>query len=334
VDLLVFGIALNIFALGNSSMLRPATGGEDLPQPTAITQPPSPSPTQTNSQTGTQAPTTTALEQPTPVPQDQGMWGGKFGDKFSGGDVTVTDYSYKSKNINITISNDQSSGYDWYIADVYIRNKDNFQAFFLNDHFGGIDSTLDQAKTRTAIFAVNGDNGANRPNRLGYEIRNGKLYHSVAWQDVLAMYNDGSMKVFNQSAFEPEFQSIKATGGSNGGIWQVWSFGPMLLDANGQPMAQFAPDSIVGSGNERTAIGYYEPGHYCFITVGSSDPSNRAGPSLADLSQKFYNLGCKIAYNLDGGQSSEMVFNGKFVNAPYHGGRSVSDIVAIGDFGS
>ena len=45
-------------------------------------------------------------------------------------------------------------------------------------------------------------------------------------------------------------------------------------------------------------------------------------------------LGCEMAYNLDGGGSSTMYFNGKVINNPTSGRsikeRSVSDIVYIG----
>ena len=40
-------------------------------------------------------------------------------------------------------------------------------------------------------------------------------------------------------------------------------------------------------------------------------------------------LDCKAAYNLDGGDSSIMVFDGKTVNKPSGGGRKLSDIVMI-----
>jgi len=263
------------------------------------------------------------------------MWGAKFPGKFSDGGIDSGDDHYISKDINIKITKYQDSGYEWCIAEIFIRNKDNFQAFFKTGKFQwyAIDSTLNQAKARNAILAINGDNSANRQNHLGYELRNGgKLELSVPWQDVLVMYNDGSMKTFNKANFETEIKAIRANGGSNGGVWQIWTFGPMLLDANGQAMTQFAPDSITGSDNERTAIGYYEPGHYCFVTVGSMNAGTRAGPSLADLSQKMQSLGCKVAYNMDGGRSSEMVFNGKVVNTPYQGGRGITDIVAIGEY--
>jgi exopolysaccharide biosynthesis protein len=53
--------------------------------------------------------------------------------------------------------------------------------------------------------------------------------------------------------------------------------------------------------------------------------------TLAQLATLFQDLGCKVAYNLDGGQTSEMVFNGKVVNHPYRGGRTTSDIIYVGE---
>ncbi|MFA9424291.1 MAG: phosphodiester glycosidase family protein, partial [Sedimentibacter sp.] len=37
------------------------------------------------------------------------------------------------------------------------------------------------------------------------------------------------------------------------------------------------------------------------------------------------------AYNLDGGQSAAIVFDGEYVNQPIEGGRAISDIVYIGE---
>jgi exopolysaccharide biosynthesis protein len=54
---------------------------------------------------------------------------------------------------------------------------------------------------------------------------------------------------------------------------------------------------------------------------------------LADV---FCELGAETAYNLDGGGSATMIFNGKLINTPYtnwnkpSGERRVSDIVYIG----
>ena len=105
----------------------------------------------------------------------------------------------------------------------------------------------------------------------------------------------------------------------------------MLLDSNGQPMTEF--DTDVPSRNPRTVFGYFEPGHYCFIVVDGRDDSYSVGMSMSDLSQLVYDLGCVAAYNLDGGQTSTMYFNGDVVNRPANGGRECSDIIYICEVG-
>ena len=53
------------------------------------------------------------------------------------------------------------------------------------------------------------------------------------------------------------------------------------------------------------------------------------GLTLEQFSQLFADLGCKAAYNMDGGRSAEMYYNGSVLNDPYKGGRSVSDCLII-----
>jgi exopolysaccharide biosynthesis protein len=134
------------------------------------------------------------------------------------------------------------------------------------------------------------------------------------------------MKTLSKDQFN--IDQVKQTG-----AWQIWSFGPMLLNANGQPLTKFNNDlGIGGPKNPRTAIGYYEPGHYCFVVVDGRQPGySDPGMSLVDLSQLMYDLGCVAAYNLDGGQSSVMAYDGKWVNKPYDNGRQVNDILYIGE---
>ena len=68
------------------------------------------------------------------------------------------------------------------------------------------------------------------------------------------------------------------------------------------------------------------------VSDGRSDESE--GLSLYELASFMKQLGVKTAYNLDGGGSSTMVFQGEVVNNPSSGfreeEREVSDIVYIG----
>ena len=114
------------------------------------------------------------------------------------------------------------------------------------------------------------------------------------------------------------------------GAWQAWSFGPMLLDGEGNPLpdARLNTSKNIRRANPRVGLGYYAPGHYCFIVVdGRTDEAS--GLTLEAFGQLFADLGCKAAYNLDGGRSSFMVYDGNVLNDPYKGGRSVSDCILL-----
>ena len=86
--------------------------------------------------------------------------------------------------------------------------------------------------------------------------------------------------------------------------------------------------------NPRTAIGIVDNLHYMFV-VSDGRTDENAGLSLLQLSEFMKEFGVTTAYNLDGGGSSTMYFNGKVINNPTTNGRSiaersVSDIVYIG----
>ena len=59
--------------------------------------------------------------------------------------------------------------------------------------------------------------------------------------------------------------------------------------------------------------------------------ADSGGMSLAEFSLLFEQLGCKCAYNLDGGNTAAMVYKNHVVNEPSQGGRRLSDIIYIGE---
>lgn len=86
--------------------------------------------------------------------------------------------------------------------------------------------------------------------------------------------------------------------------------------------------------NPRTAIGIIDDNHYVFV-VSDGRTSESEGLTLYELATFMKSLNVKTLYNLDGGGSSTMYFNGEVINNPTTNGkkiteRSVSDIVYIG----
>ena len=77
-------------------------------------------------------------------------------------------------------------------------------------------------------------------------------------------------------------------------------------------------------------MGYYEPGHYCFVIVDGRQSGYSAGLLIPELAQLFEDLGCTCAYNLDGGGSAVMTFlHEKYSRQSNGADRRLSDILLI-----
>lgn len=248
-------------------------------------------------------------------------------DETSTEEVVSTDTSYTSENISIHVEQyTQGTGKDtitYYVADVYLKEITSLQSGFADNTYGVgyTDTVLEMDEDLAAILAINGDYYGNGNN--GVVIRNGVVYRdNSSGLDVCVLYSDGTMKTYSADEFDAE-RAVKE------GAWQAWCFGPELLDESGNSMTSFTTDSHIAKTNPRSAIGYYEPGHYCFVVVDGRQSGYSKGMTLVELSQLMKELGCTAAYNLDGGKSSAMTFHDVEVNRPCDGGREVSDCILI-----
>ncbi len=251
----------------------------------------------------------------------------KFADKYTD-TVVVTDNSYSSPDISVTVTEETAADgrITYYLADIYVRDITCFQSALARNKYGSgyRDSITNMAALSDALLAVNGDYYGNTSE--GVVIRNGVIYRANRTDcDICVLYYDGTMRVMPGSSFNVE-DAIKD------GAWQAWTFGPALLDTDGSVLTRFSSTNRIISANPRTAIGYYEPGHYCMVVVDGRGES--AGITLPQLSELFHGLGCKAAYNLDGGNSSIMVWNSEVINDPSGGGRESSDALLIAEVNS
>ena len=111
-------------------------------------------------------------------------------------------------------------------------------------------------------------------------------------------------------------------------IWHSFLFGPVLLDEQSKALDDFS-DSNVQRVNPRSVLGYYEPGHYCFVVVDGRQTGYSRGIEIDAFAQLFADLGCVRAYNMDGGASATMTYNDAVYNKPCSGGRDLGDILLI-----
>ena len=246
----------------------------------------------------------------------------KFSDKYTD-TVVVTENSYTSPDISVTVTRETEGRITYYLADIYVRDITCFRSSLAGNTYGSgfRDSIEDMAALNSALLAVNGDYYGNT--REGVVIRNGVIYRANPTNcDVCVLYYNGVMQVMPGASFSVQ-EAVER------GAWQAWTFGPALLDTDGGVLTDFASTGRIISANPRTAVGYYEPGHYCLVVVDGRGES--AGITLPDLSRLFYDLGCTAAYNLDGGNSSVMVWQDAVINDPSGGGRESSDALLIAE---
>ncbi len=72
--------------------------------------------------------------------------------------------------------------------------------------------------------------------------------------------------------------------------------------------------------------------HLVFVVVDGGSFGCSTAITMTVVAQLSVDLGAQVAYNLDGGGSSQMVFNGSLVNNPLgkNKERGTSDILWIG----
>ena len=236
--------------------------------------------------------------------------------------------TYTDDNMSITVSKVRAYDTDIYVADIQVSSAEYLKTALAQNAFGRNlkDTTSNMAEQANAVLAVNGDYYGFRD--YGYVLRNGVLYRSEAASDTdaLVVYGDGTMAAVPQDTTTAE--ELKAAG-----AWQVLSFGPTLVsDGELAVSAGDEVDQSMGS-NPRTAIGMVSPLHY-LVVVSDGRTGDNDGLSLNQLAQVFVDNGATFAYNLDGGGSTTLYFQGEVLNNPTSGNRDgerqVSDIVYFG----
>jgi len=249
--------------------------------------------------------------------------------------AVTTDTSYVSDSSNINISTVTTGSGDstiaYYVADVVLSDATALQSAFAEDSFGEniTETTSAIAEANNAVFAINGDYYGFRD--TGIVIRNGVVFRDEGARQGLAFYADGTVKVYDETATTAE--QLLADG-----VWNTLSFGPSLLDdgevAEGiedvEVDTNFGNHSIQGE-QPRTAVGVIDGNHLVFVVVDGRSPGYSAGVTMTGLAEIMQSLGATTAYNVDGGGSSTMYFNGELVNNPLgeNKERGTSDILYI-----
>jgi len=235
--------------------------------------------------------------------------------------ITVDQWHYEYKKHDLR----------FFVAHIHASDPMQLRTAFANEQYNKtfVEATSDIAARHDAVLAVNGDY-YNYKDDTGLIIRNGTLYRDKKGsRDYLLVMKDGSFKTIYKKDFEAGHgESFLADG-----VEQSFFFGPILVD-NGEA-APIYEKYMISTSDEtrepRTAIGWAGGNHYVFIVAdGRRDGWSEKGMTLQELQQVFLEEGALVAYNLDGGGSATLIFEGERLNqASGARERPVSDIVYI-----
>ena len=236
--------------------------------------------------------------------------------------------TYSDSKSKITVTQYRAYDSNIYVADVEVTDGTSILSAFANNTYGRniTDTTSDMAEENNAVLAINGDYYGAR--QSGYVIRNGVVYRSQGSNgEDMVISKDGTLSFISESDTTTDSLIQKQA-------WQVLSFGPVLVENGQVAVTENDEVGMAMASNPRTAIGTVAKNHYLFV-VSDGRTSESAGLSLYELANFMKSLGATNVYNLDGGGSSTMAFQGEVVNNPTTNGnkiseRAVSDILYIG----
>lgn len=266
-------------------------------------------------------------------PGGHGQGGPGRGGQGSSGSTSSTSSgtvigTYSDSKSKITVTQYRAYDSNIYVADVEVTDGTSILSAFANNTYGRniTDTTSDMAEENNAVLAINGDYYGAR--QSGYVIRNGVVYRNQGSNgEDMVISKDGSLSFISESDTTTDSLIQKQA-------WQVLSFGPVLVENGEVAVTENDEVGMAMASNPRTAIGTVAKNHYLFV-VSDGRTSESAGLSLYELANFMKALGATNVYNLDGGGSSTMVFQGEVVNNPTTNGnkiseRAVSDILYIG----
>jgi len=238
-------------------------------------------------------------------------------------------HAHISNRVEIKVFELDELGYRGFVAKVKLFDPTAFKVELGKGQLGQLETTSRAAKRKNAILAINGGGFYN-------ETRDGKPYAQLIGNTVI----DGNLvEPFNGYPGDLFFAGIDRKGRVIGGVpaseadltrlnpYQGVSFIPVLI-YDGHVIT--VPDKWKETKQPRTIIGRYANDDLILIVVDGRQGDWSVGVTLERLQEKLVELGVKEAYNLDGGGSSIMYYNGETLNRPSDGNeRPVANHIII-----
>ena len=175
-----------------------------------------------------------------------------------------------------------------------------------------------QAQKAHAVVAFTGDYLGFTSNRKAVMIRSGIVYYDRDETSTLAVLPDGTLHYYKKGG-------TTAKKLLDLGVKDSFSFGPLLVK-DGQALT--VDPQKYSEYTMRVGFGYSDPYHY-LVVVSLRSRLNQFTHVLTANTMVSY--GARLAYNLDGGHSTALVFMGRDLSQISYDGKKFVSVRALSD---
>lgn len=231
--------------------------------------------------------------------------------------------TYEDETISVRVETVEKDGVIWHVAYAKIASPTQWRTAIASSKVTGTKTAKvsAMAKKNHAILAFGGDNYVDDPQKTAFEYRMGQKVRAKknSKKDNLVIDENGDFNLFHGQEGLKDF---------SGQIVNAFTFGPILVK-DGERLTMDKDYGYAPNGKSpRAAIG--QTGKLSYVFVIAEGRGESAGVTHQTLADFMYDLGCVQAFNLDGGNSAEMVFGEKiYKGQPGADERSLSDIIYI-----
>ena len=237
-----------------------------------------------------------------------------------------TEEGYQDDSITVTLETTEEEGVVWRIARVHIADASQLRTGIAGNKVTSSKTSLvsSMAAKYNAVIAISGDYFANDPAKTSFEYRMGQKIRSKAnkRKDILIIDENGDFHTFVKSDPDKMAAEIK----SEEMIVNAFTFGPALVSEGNLLTCDTQYGYNPGGKEPRMAIGQTGPLSYVLVLAEGRNKDSE-GVTHQELADFMFDLGCIEAFNLDGGNTATMVFNGGY----YQTGRSSTNERAQSD---
>ena len=238
-------------------------------------------------------------------------------------DFYLSEREYEDPTLHVVIEEGREDNCDYWVARIKVQDASQLRTMSA----GGFDTSMSMkgtalAKRVNAVLAIDGDYYCYTG--TGYILRQGELYLDLlnGERDVLLIDEDGDFHVRHL----PKAGEVTDTVDGKKVI-NAFYFGPILVENGQVPEVVDGPNMAATERRQRMCIAQSGPLEYVVVCC-EAPARGSSGMTLRQFAELVATTGVHTAYNLDGGDSTMLIFDGEKLNdVTSTSTRSICDII-------